>query len=41
MLYFASGVLCVDIPENQLEEFGNFPKDCDFMKKYNESITVY
>ena len=41
MLYFASGVLCVDSPENQLEEFGDFPKDCDFMKKYNESITVY
>ena len=41
MLYFASGVLCVDSPENQLEEFGVFPKGYDFMKKYNESITVY
>ena len=41
MLYLASGVLCVDSSENQLEEFGDFPKGCDFMRKYNESITVY
>ena len=27
MLYLASGVLCVDSSENQLEEFGNFQKD--------------
>ena len=41
MLYLASGVLCVDSSENQLEDFGDSPKGCDFMRKYNESITVY
>ena len=41
MLYLASGVLCVGSSENQLEEFGNFSKGCDFMRKYSESITVY
>ena len=40
MLYLASGVLCVDSSENQLEEFGDSSKDCDFMRKYNEFITV-
>ena len=26
-----SGVLCVDSSENQLEDFGDSPKGCDFM----------
>ena len=24
-----------------LKRFGDSPKDCDFMRKYSESITVY
>ena len=24
-----------------LKRFGGSPKDCDFMRKYSESITVY
>ena len=27
--------------EFMLERFGDFPEGCDFMRKYNESITVY
>jgi len=27
--------------EFMLKRFGDSPKGCDFMKKYNESITVY
>ena len=27
--------------EFMLERFGDSPEDCDFMRKYNESITVY
>ena len=40
MLYLASGVLCAGSSENQLEEFGDSSKGCDFMRKYNEFITV-
>ena len=27
--------------EFMLERFGDSPKDCDFIKKYSESITIY
>jgi hypothetical protein len=27
--------------EFMLKRFGDSPKDCDFMRKYSESITVY
>ena len=27
--------------EIMLKRFGDSPKDCDFMRKYSESITVY
>ena len=27
--------------EFMLERFEDFPKDCDFIKKYSESITIY
>ena len=41
MLYLASGVLCVDSSENQLEEFRNFTKDCEFMRKYAVFLQIH
>ena len=41
MLYLASGVLCVDSSENQLEEFGNFQKDCGFIRKYAGLLQIH
>ena len=41
MLYVASGVLCVDSSENQLEEFGNFQKDCGFIRKYAGLLQIH
>ena len=44
MVYEISMFLSVAVEvesEFVLERFGDFPKDCDFMGKYGESITVY
>ena len=41
MLYLASGVLCVDSSENQLEEFGNFQKDYGFIRKYAGLLQIH
>ena len=41
MLYLASGVLCVDSSENQLEDFGDSPKGCDFMRKYAVFLQIH
>ena len=41
MLYLASGVLCVGSSENQLEEFGDSSKDCEFMRKYAVFLQIH
>ena len=43
LYFFFSGLtLAVEVKlEFMLDRFGGSPKDCDFMRKYRESITVY